>query len=51
MKTNEEKFLAQSTLEKKVYVKPEIIHELLLETRAGSEIPPLFTPPWISGGN
>ena len=29
---------------KKDYIKPDIIHEMLLETRAGSEIPP-FAPP------
>jgi hypothetical protein len=33
--------------QRKPYQKPQIIHEFVLETRAGSPIPPTFNP--ISG--
>lgn len=32
---------------KKPYIKPKIIHELELETRAGSPIPPNLIPPFF----
>ena len=49
MDTNKQAINKPKDLEtKKVYIKPEIIHEMLLETRAGSTIPPVWSPPWES---
>lgn len=46
----EELFNKENPEGKKEYKKPEIIHEMLLETRAGSVVPPEFAPPWEFGG-
>ena len=35
--------------EKKAYIKPDIIHEAVLETKAGSPIPPGFSGPPVPG--
>lgn len=39
-----EKIVNVDTKERKPYIKPEILHELVLETRAGSPQPPLPEP-------
>jgi hypothetical protein len=43
--TNFEDALVVPTAEEKLYVKPAITHELKLETRAGSTVPPGIIDP------
>jgi hypothetical protein len=40
----EEKHITQKTEERKPYVPPKIVHELELETRAGSPLSPIHNP-------